>query len=98
MPIEGVDTFSCLCIPDLERAVSGAADDDVVSHLGRPDASRVANQRPQTLQTQQEKGEWLISKSFRVVLFIYLYNKKSHIWDLSLCPSFCLEGKNRQVK
>lgn len=53
MPVQGVDTFSCLSVPDLERAVGGATDDDVVPHLGRPNAPRVAHQRPQTLQASK---------------------------------------------
>lgn len=55
MPVEGVDTFSCLCVPDLECAISGAADDDVVSHLRWPYAARVAHQRAQTLKRPQTK-------------------------------------------
>lgn len=55
MPVEGVDTFSRLCVPDLECAISGAADDDVVSHLRRPYAARVAHQGAQTLKRPQKK-------------------------------------------
>lgn len=57
MPIEGVDTFACLCVPDLECAVGGAADDDVVPHLGRPHAARVAHQGAQTLKRWQKRKE-----------------------------------------
>lgn len=59
MPIEGVDTFSCLCVPDLECAISGAADNDVVSHLGWPHAPCVAHQCAQTLTRSQKKKKSL---------------------------------------
>ena len=55
MPVEGVDTFSCLGVPDLECAISGATDDDVVSHLRWPYAARVAHQRSQTLKRPETK-------------------------------------------
>lgn len=67
MPVEGVDTFSCLCVPDLECAISGAADDDVVSHLRWPYAARVAHQRAQTLKRPQTKkilDECFLGKSW----------------------------------
>lgn len=51
--VKRVDTFSRLGVPHLQRAVRRAADDDVVPHLGRPHATRVAHQCPQTLKTQQ---------------------------------------------
>lgn len=54
MPIEGVDTFSCLCVPDLECAISGAADNNVVSHLGGPNTPCVAHQRAKTLKRSQK--------------------------------------------
>lgn len=56
MPIEGVDTFSCLCVPDLECAISGAADNYIVSHLGWPHAASVTHQCPQTLKGKGEKS------------------------------------------
>ena len=56
MPVEGVDTFSRLRVPHLECAVGGAADDDVVPHLGRPHAARVPHQGPQTLEGERNGG------------------------------------------
>lgn len=59
MPVQGVDTVARLRVPDLQRPVGGAADDDVVPHLGRPHAPRVAHQRPQTLQRDRRERRCL---------------------------------------
>ena len=59
--VQRVDTFPRLCVPHLQRAVRRAADDDVVPHLGRPHATCVAHQCPQTLKTQQQRWQPLDS-------------------------------------
>jgi len=55
--VQRVHALSSVRVPHLERAVGGAADDDVSLHLGRPDAARMANQGAQALQ---EMGRGLV--------------------------------------
>lgn len=103
MPVQGVDTFSRLCIPDLECAISGAADDDVVSHLRWPHAPRVAHQRPQTLQHHRRRVTllpWMLaSKTVGVITFIHIqcWSSKSHLEFCSyrLHAAFRGEEKNK---
>ena len=45
-----MNTLAALSIPHLQRAVSRAAYNDIVPHLGRPHTARVADQRSQALQ------------------------------------------------
>lgn len=82
MPIEGVDTFSCLCVPDLECTISGAADNNVVSHLGWPHAPCVAHQRPQTLRGRQKD----CSLSVYTVHLLYVKKKRMTGQMKILCP------------
>lgn len=112
MPIEGVDTFSCLCVPDLECAISGAADNNVVSHLGWPHAPCVAHQRAQTLKRSQKKkksldqyipycycrlwmSEKLVSKTFRVISFIYI---TFEFRNSPLSPPIAFRGEKKTSK